>query len=284
MDYQGDDGYCGLLVLDLASVSCEAAGYRNNSYSVTATREYPHLSANDLSLIPKAITDNGRTLELDSVAWEVQSYTNVDYEDIPDSYRAIAVYTAKASRSVATVYVTTADYKGDVSRTVYGDTVCTVYFSGNEIAPAPKATEPPPAIAPTTAELITPPPTPRMQNNGFPTTLISIALAAVIAILAGAGAYWFLMRHNVKVYYFSDGCRILAAKEKVSVKKPLVDLSPLDGDCFIIEIDKSAAKALNGHTIEIRNGLSFMKHKVAFEGNAYNIEADFSTEIIQAIY
>jgi hypothetical protein len=34
---------------------------------VTATREYPHLSTNDTSLIPKTITDNGRTLELDNV-------------------------------------------------------------------------------------------------------------------------------------------------------------------------------------------------------------------------
>jgi len=118
LDYQDEDGYCGLLVLDMASINCEAAGYQNSSYTVTATREYPHLSANDLSLIPKTITENGRVLELDSVSWEVQHYTTVDYEDIPDSYRAVAKYTARASRSVVTGYITTAEYKGEVSRTV----------------------------------------------------------------------------------------------------------------------------------------------------------------------
>jgi len=110
LEYQSPDGYGGLLTLDLSSVTCEAAGYRNSSYTVTATREYPHLSANDLSLIPKTITDNGRTLELDAVSWEVQQYVYVDYQSIPDSYRAVATYTAKATRSVVTGYTTTAAY------------------------------------------------------------------------------------------------------------------------------------------------------------------------------
>ncbi|MDR1541094.1 MAG: hypothetical protein LBU32_24480 [Clostridiales bacterium] len=57
LEYTADDGYCGLLTLDLASVKCEAAGDKNTGYTVTATREYPHLSANDLSLIPKTITE-----------------------------------------------------------------------------------------------------------------------------------------------------------------------------------------------------------------------------------
>jgi len=268
LDYQGEDGYCGLLALDLSSVSCEAAGYTNSSYTATSTREYPHLSNADTSLIPKAITDNGRTLTLDSVSWETQRYNNVDYEDIPESYRAVAQYSAKASRSVVTGYVTTAGYIGEVSRTAAGDTVYTVYFSGSEIGPAPKLVELPIVE----------------HNSAFPVVLFLIVLAAILALLAGAGAYWYLLRHNVKVYKDIDGKRTLVAKDKISVKKALIDLSPLDGYYFIIEIDKYAAKALNSHRVEIRHDATSQKHKIAYEGNAYTIEADFVAGTVQAIY
>ena len=276
LDYQGEDGYCGLLTLDTTTVNCEAAGYANSSYTVTATREYPHLSANDLALIPKTITENGRTLELDDVTWEVQRTVNVDYEDIPDSYRAVATYSVKASRSVVTGYITTAEYNGEVSRTMSGDTVYTVYFSGSEINPPPKPTEPP-------AEPTTTPSSQETQDREFPLVPLLICLA-VIAAFAGAGAYWFLLRHNVKVYKVNDGHRALVAKDKISAKSTVVDLSPLDGDCFNVEIDKFTAKTLNGKAIEIRHGSVSLKHKIAYEGNAYNIEADFGAETVQAIY
>ena len=270
LDYQGQDGYCGLLSLDLPSVHCEAAGYINSAYTATATREYPYLSSADTSLIPKTVTDHGRTLMLDSVVWEVQRYVNVDYVDIPESYRAVAKYAATASKSVVTGYVTTADYLGEVSRTVKGDTVYTVYFCGSEINPAPKQ-----------LEVAAPPPAP-VRLNGFPAAAFLTALAIFAALLAGAGVYWFLLRHNVKIY--RDNFRVLVARDKISVKNPVADLSPLEGDCFGLVIDKYAAKALNGHSVEVRHGADSLQYKIAYEGNAYSIEADFGAGTIQAIY
>jgi hypothetical protein len=41
---------------------------------------------------------------------------------------------------------------------------------------------------------------------------------------------------------------------------------------------------LNGQTVEIRHGTSSLKHKIAHEGNAYNIEADFGAGTVRAIY
>jgi len=291
LEYQSEDGYCGILTLDLSSVNCEAAGHMNSSYTVTAMREYPHLSTNDLSLIPKTITDNGRTLTLDDVSWEVQHYINVDYEDIPDSFRAVAKYTVQASRSVVTGYITTADYIGEVEKTVTGDTVYTAYFDGREINPVPKQTEPPTTIPTTTApsttepstEPPTTPPSTSIEQGGgnFPLATVLIVLA-VLAAVAGAGAYLFFLRRNVRIY--RDGFRVLVAKDKISEKSPSIDLSPLDGDRFGIEIDRFAAKKLNGHTVEVRHGTANLKHKIAFEGNAYRIEADFGANTIQAIY
>jgi hypothetical protein len=272
LDYLGEDGYSGLLALDLASVRCEAAGYRNSSYTVTATREYPHLSGADTSLIPKTITEKGKTLELDGVTWETQRYTNVDYEDIPESYRAIARYTAKASQSIVTGYTTVADYTGKVSATVQGSMVYTVYFSGSEIDQEPAVPENRKSRQ-------------GMPGGSFPALPLLAGLAAA-ALLAGAGigVYWFLLRYNVKVYTVKDGSSVLAAKDKISAKHMRIDITPLKNGHVELEIGKFTAKALNGRTLEVVFGPVLLKHKIAYEGNIYKIETDFAMGSIKAIH
>ncbi len=133
MEYQSDDGYIGVLTLDIASIKVETAGTKKSSYTVSATREYPHLSSNDTSLVPKTITDNGRTLTLTSVEWRTQSAEAVDYSEIAASYTAVAKYTASASKTVVTGYTTTAEYKGTVSKILTGKTIYTAYFIGVQI-------------------------------------------------------------------------------------------------------------------------------------------------------
>ena len=274
LDYQASDGLSGTLTLDLASVKCEAEGYKNSNYTVSATREYPHLSANDLSFIPKTITDNGRELQLEDVSWEVQQSVNVDYQDIPESYRAIATYTAKASRKVVTGYITTASYTGEITKTVTGSTVYTAHFAGKEINPPPSP-KPSPTFSPASEP---PSPEPEESTASF---IPIIMLVIIIVVAVGGGAYFFL-RRNVRIY--RDNFRVLAAKDKISASRKLIDLSPLNGERFGIEIDKLTAKTLNGQTVEVRHGLHTLSHKIAYEGNAYRIEVDFGAETIQAVY
>jgi hypothetical protein len=88
------------------------------------------MSSNDTSLIPKTITDSGRTLTLESVNWKTQNYVTVDYEQIPETYTAIATYTGTASRTTITGYITTAEYRGKLSKILTGKTVYTAYFIG----------------------------------------------------------------------------------------------------------------------------------------------------------
>ena len=64
-----EDGYTGLLALDYTSVTVEAKGYKTSTRSLSATRTYPNLSDADLSLVPKTVTENGRTLSLGAVEW-----------------------------------------------------------------------------------------------------------------------------------------------------------------------------------------------------------------------
>ena len=54
------DGFTGILTLDTASITVEAAGYGFSSCTVSATRTYPNLSDADSSLTSKTITDGGR--------------------------------------------------------------------------------------------------------------------------------------------------------------------------------------------------------------------------------
>ena len=130
VNYRSNDGYTGVLQLDIFSIKVEPAGTRSSSFAVSATREYPHLSSNDTSLIPKTITDNGRTLTLSNIDWRVQNTATIDYVQIPDNYTAVATYTGTGSHTVITGYITAAEYSGRISKTLAGKTVYTAHFIG----------------------------------------------------------------------------------------------------------------------------------------------------------
>jgi len=136
INYRSDDGYIGVLYLDISSIEVESAGTRSSSFSVAATREYPHLSSNDTSLIPNTITDNGKTLTLSNIDWRVQNYTTIDYAQIPDTYTAVVTYTGTGWRTTTIGYITTAEYHGVISKILTGKTVYTAYFIGAPIVTA----------------------------------------------------------------------------------------------------------------------------------------------------
>jgi hypothetical protein len=149
MEYTDNDGYVGVLSLDISSIKVETAGTKSNAYTVTATREYPNLSSNDTSVIPKSVTENGRTLTLSNVDWKTQNYVTIDYDSIPDSYTAVVTYTATAYKTVVTGYITTAEYSGILKRDITGKTVYKAYFTGTQII-VPEETETQPTIEPET--------------------------------------------------------------------------------------------------------------------------------------
>jgi len=222
MEYKSDDGFIGILTLDISSITVETAGTKKSSYTMTETREYPHLSSNDTSLVPKTITKNGVTYSLDSVSWNTQSAAAVDYDQIPTSYTANATYTASGSKTTVTGYVTTASYIGTVSKILTGRTVYTAYFVGSKVIPAlesesestsavqqpeavaPSATPDPapapeaePTAEPTAAPTADPASPSDAENNGGDSArlvvLIVLALAAV-----GGGGYYFLRLNKTK--------------------------------------------------------------------------------------
>ena len=131
MEY--DDGrYSGVLALDHTTIKTEPAGYTSGSYTIRETREIGNLDSNDMAYVPATTVKDGKTIQLESVDWQVQGTTLVDDVLVPSSYVAVATYAGKASYSTPIGYITTADYVGTVSCEEVKDITYTVLYVGAE--------------------------------------------------------------------------------------------------------------------------------------------------------
>ncbi|MDR1208767.1 MAG: hypothetical protein LBK41_00385 [Clostridiales bacterium] len=265
LDYEYEDGYAGVLALDISTIDVESAGTRNESYTVSETREYSGLTYNDPSLIPKAIVKNGRTLTLQSVSWRSDSLATVDYSELSGSYIAIAEYSATASKTVVTGYVATAEYKGIISKNVK-TIIYTAYFAGTLIAtPTPEPTATP---APT--------PTPVQQSASNPVPVVAGATAG--AGLLG-GVVFFFLRRNVKVHNLKDGKYTQIGKTRISRRNPVINLTPfadrVASGSFILVLDRLVAKSLSGRTVSVNYGDKSFQHIIDGDGGEYQFEVDF---------
>ena len=107
MEVTTEDGYTGVLLLDHTSITVEVKGYKTSTSNLKATRTYPNLSDADLSLIPRTISDGGKTLTLADAQWSGDGQT----------YTATATYTGTSSSRYATGYTVKANYTGEVAKT-----------------------------------------------------------------------------------------------------------------------------------------------------------------------
>lgn len=130
-----EDGYSGTLRLDHTSVKVEVKGYKTSTRSLSASRTYPSLSDADLELIPKTITDGGKTLTLTDVQWANDG----------TYYTAAAKYTGTASSRYATGYTVTASYTGEVAKTSCEVVTYTAIFGSTELEEPEQTTTPEPA-------------------------------------------------------------------------------------------------------------------------------------------
>lgn len=116
-----EDGYSGVLSPDYPGIQVEAAGYKTSSRTVTAARSYPNLSDADASLIPKTISEVGRTLTLADVKWQ----------EAGGYYNASATYSGTATGKYATGYTVKVEYKGEVTRTRSDSVIYTAVFASH---------------------------------------------------------------------------------------------------------------------------------------------------------
>ena len=128
-----EDGYTGTLHLDHTTVKVTTDGYATKTGTVSATRTYPNLSDADLSLVPKTISDGGRSLTLADVQWG--NSTQEEGDGVVTRYTATARYIGSTSSKYATGYTVTADYSGEVSKTGCNVVTYTAVFGSTD---APK--------------------------------------------------------------------------------------------------------------------------------------------------
>lgn len=136
-----EDGFTGTLKLDTSTITVEPAGYKNNSWTVSATRTYPNLSSMDLEYIPKTTTENGRILNFSTVDWQTDNTENVDDDTIGNRFSAVVTYTGTASSRNVTGYTVTAQYSGEVEKVSLDKVQYVAVFHGTPIAPQEVAKE-----------------------------------------------------------------------------------------------------------------------------------------------
>ena len=234
-----DDGeYSGELALDHTTISTVAAGYTTQYGTVTATKTIGPVDRNDMSYVPAPNVKNGMTLKLSGVTWQVTGTDLVGDTLAPASYQAVATYSASTSSKVATGYVTTAEYKGDVTASGVDSITYTVVYVGEETKPA--------AISGSAAA-------------ATPRRIITAVLWLIpLLLLAGLGVFLFQRRKNVYVYVPGDRPRDyrLVAKYRVEPEKPEIDISDLEPypeGIVAVEIKRPLAKKLLGQNFTVRH-------------------------------
>ena len=131
LDY--DDGtYSGVLNLDHTAIRTEAAGYTSQARNVSVTKTIGPLDRNDMSYVPATTVKDGVTLSLSGVDWQVIGTDLVGDALAPASYQAVATYSGKSYHRVATGYVTSANYVGEVSRNDVESVTYKVTYLGTE--------------------------------------------------------------------------------------------------------------------------------------------------------
>ena len=241
-----DDGtFTGELALDHTSIVTIAAGYKTQYGTVTDTRTIGPLDRNDMSYIPATTVKNGVTLSLVNVQWQVIGTDLVGEILAPSAYQAVAAYSGSTSYQVPTGYITTADYKGEVTWEGVDSVTYTVVYAGKEIVKEPE--EPTEPFGPDTPYFAIP-----------VGTVIAVILSLLAAGLAGAGVYLFLHRKNVCIYVPGDKPRDykLIAKFRVQADSPEVDITGLDPypeSIIAVEIKRPLAKKLIGQDFTVHH-------------------------------
>ena len=240
----------GTLALDHSTIKTEAAGYKNSSYTVTATKNYTGLDRNDSSYIDKTVVKDGRTLSLSNVTWSVESTALVGDELVPATYTAVATYSGTAYSSVATGYITTADYTGTVTASGISSIKYTVTYLGTPIV----VEEEPSMVLPIAG-------------------LIVLTAAGALLLIA------LLTRKNTTVYESTgkgneyDKCgRLLLRTRNPELR--IDRLKNVPEGVIAIEVDEKAARKLFGKKINLRYFDQTFDHTVGTVNGPYWFKVD----------
>ena len=285
IEYASRDGYIGILKLDIASIKTEAAGHSSSSYTISETREYPNLSSPDTSLVPKTISVNGKTLKLAGVNWKSENNTAIDYTPLADAYTAVASYTGTGTKTSVTGYVTTAEYKGEINKTIQGNTIYTAYFSGTKAEQEPEA-------EPTVEELeqqlkdakAKAKEVAKANGEGLSLNPLFIIISLLILGIVGGLAWLMFFRGNVAVYNLIDTKMQKIGKARITPKDLTIDLSHLKSKAmsssFTLLLGMSTAKKLDGETVAIVYKGESLQHTIVMAEDGDGSKKDYQINAV----
>ena len=245
------------------------------------------------------------TLTLYSVNWSGGAQETVDYTRIANTFTAHAVYTRQGTRNITLGYVTTAEFRGELSRVNEGETTYSAMFIGTPAEVAPDNNygydeqgnlivghdddgrpiighdgEGNPILAYGYSDDVSRQPREPIQIN-WPVFFSVIGMLG----LAGAAAWFFLLRGNVEVFNLhtdADGKTkfVKIGRANVSRSRTIVDLSPFtnkaQSSAYELVIAGWVANRLDGRTVTVNCGSSTLQHEVAYAKGMkkYKIEVE----------
>ena len=243
------DGYTGELALDHTTLVTKAAGYTTKYSTITDTKVIGNLDRNDMSYVPATTTKNGKTLSLVDVEWQVTGTDLVGEALVPSRYQAVATDSASSSYSVATGYVTTAEYSGEVTAAGIESVTYTVVYTGTEIVPVDTEQD--------------------GTHFSLPVGIVlPVSGGILLVLLFGVLAFWML-KHRKNVYLYIPDSRPndykLVAKFRVSPEQPEIDITNTDtgtSETVAVEIKRPLAKTLLGQVFTVHHALGTHQYEV----------------------
>ena len=216
-----------------------------------------NLDRNDMSYVPATTVKNGKTLSLVNVEWQVTGTDLVGEALLPSRYQAVATYSASSSYQVATGYVTTAEYTGEVTSAGIDHITYTVVYTGAAVVPDTGSGG--------FGSLF--------GNGGIASLLPLLGLLLLALALAGGGVFLFKRRKNVYIYIPGDQPRDykLVAKFQVKPEQPEIDITGADlGQSLYaaVEIKHSLAKRLIGQTFTVHHTYGTHQYTVTQKSGA----------------
>lgn len=228
------DGYAGVLTLDHTTLNTVASGYTSQRYTISDTRQYTDLDRNDPAYVPTTVVKNGTTLSLTNITWSTTGTGLYGDTLLPTSYTATATYSTAGSRQVATGYVTTANYTGEITAEGVQSVRYTVTYLGEPISnPEP------------------------VMEAGFSIFPWVILVVSLLALTGGGIAAFIFLRPNAMIYAMNAkgvAYKRLGA-QRVTVRRPRLDFTKLreyPAAEASVELTEKLARKLAGRLITIQ--------------------------------
>ena len=264
MDYN-KEGYIGTLSLDTGSITTDVNGYTTSTSTISTVKEYPGLMYADPSYVPQTATKDGHTLPLTDLQWVVMGTGLAGDTLVPTEYKASATYSKAVTSKNPAGYVTSASYRGTVTKTQTNAIQYLLTYVGTPVF-MPVAETPTKTVA---------------EKGAFPWRVLLVILLFA-AVTGGGGVFLFFFlkgRNSIQIYNLIDKEFIYIGKQIIDLKSPLLDLNEfkdvIQSNSFAFVLNQAVTNKLFGRNLSVTLDDVTVKHNI----KGYNEQYRFNLEL-----